>query len=258
MHSNSILTEEKLKQFKENLERQTYAHQDFIDRLDPEKIGFKRAAVLIALFEYQNEVFVILTKRSEQLKIHSGHVSLPGGKCDKTDADDIETALRESEEEIGLDKSHLTVLGKGFPFMSFHGIYITPVVAVIKNTHGITLKINKSEVDSAFACPLKYFINPDNHTIKMRTHSYNYTVPISNSNHQNPFLVELLKSPSGKTFHVWGVTAHILVPVVCLFYQASVTLGSSHYNSNDVFHQTREHLTSRSYFKNLFPQMSKL
>ncbi|KEH36569.1 nudix hydrolase-like protein [Medicago truncatula] len=77
----------------------------------------KRAAVLICLFEGQDgNLRVILTQRASSLSTHAGEVALPGGKRDESDADDIETALREAKEEIGLDPSLVTVVTLLEPF----------------------------------------------------------------------------------------------------------------------------------------------
>ncbi|XWS18482.1 hypothetical protein CRYUN_Cryun32bG0047400 [Craigia yunnanensis] len=79
------------------------------DYHDPEKL--KRAAILVCIFRGNNDdLRVILTKRSSNLSIHSGEVALPGGKIEETDADDVETALREAKEEIGLDPSLVNVV----------------------------------------------------------------------------------------------------------------------------------------------------
>ncbi|KAL6991171.1 hypothetical protein U1Q18_009290 [Sarracenia purpurea var. burkii] len=79
----------------------------------------KRAAVLICLFEDEKgDLRVILTKRSSTLSTHSGDVSLPGGKTEEGDADDVETALREAKEEIGLDPSLVNVVAVLEPFFT--------------------------------------------------------------------------------------------------------------------------------------------
>lgn len=77
----------------------------------------KRAAVLICLFEGQDgNLRVILTQRSSSLSTHAGEVALPGGKRDESDADDVQTALREAKEEIGLDSSLVSVITLLEPF----------------------------------------------------------------------------------------------------------------------------------------------
>ncbi|PWA70256.1 nudix hydrolase [Artemisia annua] len=77
-----------------------------------------RAAVLVCLFEEEDVIYVILTKRSPKLSSFSGQVALPGGRTDEGDTDDIRTALREAEEEIGLDPALVDVVTVLEPFVN--------------------------------------------------------------------------------------------------------------------------------------------
>lgn len=97
----------------------------------PLPIGGGKAASVLLLFAIQEgRLKILLTKRSEHLRLHAGQVSLPGGKDDPADSTPFATALREAEEEIGLDESDITRLGYGFPVLTSSQYIVTVAVAV--------------------------------------------------------------------------------------------------------------------------------
>lgn len=123
------------------------------------RIRPKRAAVLVCLFEGdQGEVRVILTKRSSTLSTHSGEVSFPGGKVEEGDADDIDTALREAKEEIGLDPSLVNVVTIFEPFVTKLGITVVPVVGILSDKSAFDPVLNAGEVEAIFDAPLEMFL----------------------------------------------------------------------------------------------------
>jgi len=150
------------------------------------------AAVLIPVVDHA-EPTVLLTQRSAHLKEHSGQIAFPGGKIDATDKSPRDAALREAEEEIGLDRSfvdpigYLDVYGTGF------GFRILPTVARVKP--GFRLTINHSEVDDAFEVPLSFLMNPANHQV----HSKEFR-GMERSYYAMPFAERF----------IWGATAGIL------------------------------------------------
>jgi 8-oxo-dGTP pyrophosphatase MutT (NUDIX family) len=117
------------------------------------------AAVLVPVVDYP-EPTVLLTQRAERLSDHAGQVSFPGGKIDKADANPLASALREAEEEIGLDRAHIEPLGYLDLYMTTLGYRIVPVVARIRP--GFTLKLNAGEVDNAFEVPLAFLMDQTN------------------------------------------------------------------------------------------------
>ena len=150
------------------------------------------AAVLVPVIE-REQPMVLLTQRAAHLNDHAGQVAFPGGKIDPSDPTPVYAALREAEEEIGLDSEFVEPIGYmdlyGTPF----GYRILPTVARV--SPGFELRINKSEVDDAFEVPLAFLMNPANHFLKTRefrdiTRSY-YEMPYGDR-------------------YVWGVTAGIL------------------------------------------------
>jgi 8-oxo-dGTP pyrophosphatase MutT (NUDIX family) len=117
------------------------------------------AAVLVGIVEHA-EPTVLLTQRAQHLPDHPGQVSFPGGKIDKVDKSPLDSALREAEEEIGLDRAHVEPLGYLDLYMTTLGYRIVPTIARV--TPGFALKLNKSEVDNAFEVPLSFVMDMAN------------------------------------------------------------------------------------------------
>lgn len=115
-----------------------------------------KASVLIALTD-QKEPEVILTQRSSSVSTHCGEVAFPGGKQDRLDQDLLHTALRESEEEIGLSPTVVEIIGSLDQVISKHGLQVTPWVGVIPQATVLTA--NPEELDAIFRVPLKFFMD---------------------------------------------------------------------------------------------------
>ncbi|XP_047974828.1 nudix hydrolase 15, mitochondrial-like isoform X3 [Salvia hispanica] len=135
-----------------------------------EPIQRNRAAVLICLFEDENsDLRVILTRRSSKLSSHSGEVALPGGKRDENDSDDVATALREAQEEIGLDPSMVEIVAVLEPFHTRINIAVVPVIGVIWDKRAFEPILNAAEVESVFDAPLEMFLKCLMACCRMRT-----------------------------------------------------------------------------------------
>ena len=104
---------------------------------------------------------VLLTRRSTALRRHAGQVAFPGGRIDPEDDGPIDAALREAEEEIGLDRDVVTPLGFLDVYLTHSGFRILPLVAMVTPPFG--LLINPEEVDEAFEVPLQFLMEPANH-----------------------------------------------------------------------------------------------
>ncbi|MGL5391940.1 MAG: CoA pyrophosphatase [Shewanella sp.] len=120
--------------------------------------GLRKAAVLIGLQLVKGELHVILTQRPWHLRAHPGQISFPGGKIEAQDPNAIDTALREAEEEIGLMRHNVEVLGSFPAHHTFTGFEIIPVLGLIKQPFALTL--DPGEVAECFTVPLNYFIEP--------------------------------------------------------------------------------------------------
>ncbi len=97
------------------------------------------AAVLVPLVERPGGITVLLTRRTEHLNDHPGQISFPGGRVEARDAGPVETALRETEEEIGLARSHVEIVGRLDRYETVTGFIITPVVGLVRPGFSLTL-----------------------------------------------------------------------------------------------------------------------
>ena len=122
--------------------------------------NLKPAGVLIPIVERASGLFVLLTRRSSELKHHAGQISFPGGRMEPQDVDIRDTALRETHEEIGIEPTCVDVAGYLTPMPTITGYAVTPVVGLLGG--GIRLTLDPSEVDVAFEVPLPFLLDPGN------------------------------------------------------------------------------------------------
>lgn len=118
------------------------------------------ASVLVPLVQRQ-ELMVLLTQRTDHLTDHPGQISFPGGRAELSDADATATALREAQEEIGLESRFVDVLGTMPTYTTGTGFIVTPVVALIDP--GFTVRADPFEVAEVFEVPLSFLMNPAMH-----------------------------------------------------------------------------------------------
>lgn len=163
------------------------------------------ASVLIALVEREAGLSVILTRRADHLRRHTGQVALPGGRRDPGETP-WQTALREAHEEIGLHPDFVTVIGLSTPYRTGTGYLITPVVGFVRA--GFTLTANPDEVADIFETPFGFLMDPANleeHERELPTGEtrrfYAYT-------HEDRF--------------IWGATAGMLRALYDRLYGAAV------------------------------------
>lgn len=121
------------------------------------------AAVLVGLVEREAGLSVLLTRRADSLSRHSGQVAFPGGRCDPGELP-WEAALREADEEIGLDRRFVRVAGLGDRYETVTGFRITPVVGFVRP--GFTLTPSAAEVAEVFETPFAFLMNPANHELR--------------------------------------------------------------------------------------------
>lgn len=153
----------------------------------------KDAAVLVGLVDGPEETRVILTQRTEHLSAHAGQVAFPGGKIDAEDGSAVVTALREAEEEIGLDRADVLPVGCLPPYASGSGYRIVPVIALVRP--GVAYAPNPGEVADVFEVPLAFLMNGANHRVGSRVW-----------NGRTGWFYEM---PYGERY-IWGVTAGII------------------------------------------------
>jgi 8-oxo-dGTP pyrophosphatase MutT (NUDIX family) len=150
------------------------------------------AAVLIAVVDHPQPT-VLLTQRSAHLNDHAGQISFPGGKIEATDASPLDAALRESWEEVGLDREFIDPIGYLDLYGTAFGFRILPTVARVRP--GFKLRISAAEVDDAFEVPLAFLMNPANHQLHSKEfrgiERWYYAMPYEER-------------------YIWGATAGIL------------------------------------------------
>lgn len=157
----------------------------------------RRAAVLVALARNRSgDLDVLVTRRAAHLRRSAGEVSLPGGKMEDRDAGEVGTALREAEEEVGLQGKDVHVIGQLPPLATFDGIVVTPVVALLLD--GFSVAPNPSEVEAIFYVPIKRFLSRLGHRV------YRFPGVFFDS-------IYFDDEVDGRMFTIWGLTAHMLM-----------------------------------------------
>lgn len=138
----------------------THAHDIWHQQSIEPGLKVKHAAVLIPLIERPDGVNVLLTQRTAHLNGHAGQISFPGGGVEAQDRHRQDTALRETEEEIGLPRAHVEVLGALPDYEMRGGVCVTPVVGWIRPPY--PTRADPFEVQDIFEIPLAHFLDPDN------------------------------------------------------------------------------------------------
>ncbi len=158
-----------------------------------ENDNFKPAAVLVPLVKRPSGLHLILTQRAPHLRHHPSQISFPGGKVEPSDLSLIHTAIRETNEEIGIQPSQIKPLVKLNTIPTISGYKVTPIVAIIDENY--TTAIDYGEVSSTFEAPLTHLLNPIN-TTKHKVFNKKHTC-------------ELIFIPFEKKL-IWGITAEII------------------------------------------------
>ena len=152
------------------------------------------AAVLVPIVGRSGQPTVLLTQRSAELPHHPGQVSFPGGRVEETDVNAADTALRETEEEIGLARRHVDIIGRLNTYVTRTGFVVTPVVGLVHPP--FELRPDPVEVAAVFEVPLSFVLDRNNH----ERHSRNW------QNRTRQFYV----FPHPERY-IWGATAGMLV-----------------------------------------------
>ncbi len=157
------------------------------------EIASRDAAVLILLIERDNGLHILFTRRAAHLKHHAGQISFPGGKYEASDDTLCHTALRETQEEIGIAICPSKIIGTLGQYSTITGFQVTPYIAIIDSLPPI--QVDKNEVEYTFEVPLAHCISPDNfmaHTVTRKQQLHNvYFIPWQNT-------------------YIWGATAGML------------------------------------------------
>nr|KYP37114.1 hypothetical protein KK1_041728 [Cajanus cajan] len=168
-----------------------------------------RAAVLICVFEgADGNLRVFLTQRASSIATHSSEVALPGGKREEGDADDVQTALREAKEEIGLNPSLVSVVTLLQPFQTNYGVTVIPVVGILSDRDAFSPVLASAEVKAIFDVPLEMFLKNDNRRAEEKEKmGEKYLIHYFDYENEN------------KKYVIWGITASILTSAATLLLQ---------------------------------------
>jgi len=154
----------------------------------------RSAAVLVPLIEHDGGMTVLLTRRTSSLSNHAGQISFPGGTHAPCDASPEDTALRETEEEIGVARERVELVGRMNACDTGTGFRVVPVVGLLRPP--VPLVPDPAEVDEVFEVPIDFVLDPANHRSEERVHRGErrrfWVVPYEDR-------------------YIWGLTARILV-----------------------------------------------
>jgi len=159
-----------------------------------EGVALTPASVLVPIVAHRESLTVLFTRRTAHLRAHSGQVSFPGGRVEPQDAGPAQTALRETQEEIGLAPERIELIGMLPEYHTRTGYRITPVVGVIAPP--FTLQADAQEVDAVFEVPLSFLLDPRNHQRHTRAFQGR--------------MISYFAMPYGEHY-IWGATAAMLV-----------------------------------------------
>lgn len=165
-----------------------------LDGLLPAGARLRQAAVLVPLIERARGLQVLLTRRTEALRLHAGQVSFPGGRIEPDDRDPVSAALREASEEVGLGPDLSRPQGYLDPFATITGFHVYPVVARVDDA--FHARPDPGEVAEAFEVPLSHFLDPANH----EQHSIVHEGRVRQF-HAMPY----------QGYFIWGATAGIIM-----------------------------------------------
>ena len=160
------------------------------------------ASVLVPLVLRDDGPQVLLTRRTDHLRDHAGQISFPGGRSEPEDGSPEATALREAQEEVGLDPQRVEIIGQMPVYTTVTSYVVTPIVALVHTPFDLTL--DSFEVAESFEVPLPFLMNPANH----RRHQFDM------DGRQRQFLSMPWRGIGSegveREFFIWGATAAML------------------------------------------------
>lgn len=167
---------------------------EILGGVDKPREGVRSAAVLVPLIDRAEGMSVLLTQRTPHLTSHGGQIAFPGGRLEIDDLTPEVTALRETEEEIGLARDTIRLLGRLKSSETGTGFHVIPVVGLIAPP--FELRPDPTEVADVFEVPLDFVLDPANHKIEAREHK-----GVSREFYVLPY----------RDYYIWGLTARLLV-----------------------------------------------
>ncbi|ANA34277.1 CoA pyrophosphatase [Ralstonia mannitolilytica] len=167
-------------------------------RLIDASLKLREAAVLVPLVQRDAGLTVLLTQRNASLSQHAGQISFPGGGREAIDRDAVDTALRETNEEVGIEGDHIEVVGRLPDYITGTGFHVSPVVGLL--TPDFVLRPDPSEVAEVFEVPLAFLMDPANHEVR----------ELRWEDRVRRFYAMPYRRPDGAYHFIWGATAGML------------------------------------------------
>jgi 8-oxo-dGTP pyrophosphatase MutT (NUDIX family) len=169
---------------------------------DRSVLGYSEASILIIFINNYNtdESYILMTQRKYNLRKHAGQIAFPGGRKEKEDKNLLETAVRETEEEISLSQANYDIIGNLPKFYTGTGYVVTPYVALMKTSSDWKnlIKPNSEEVEKIFVPKSKQLLSPEFHIGEKP--------PIKSS-------MSMTWRINYKNENIWGLTARVLVTI---------------------------------------------
>ncbi|NXL94955.1 NUDT7 diphosphatase, partial [Alectura lathami] len=199
-----------------------------------------KASVLLPLLVRDGKLCLLLTVRSMQLRRSPGEVCFPGGKREEMDKDEIDTALREAKEEVGLQPERVEVICRLVPGIDKMNHLVTPVVGFVEDS--FQAAPNPDEVSDVFVVPLEYFIEPLNYmALPYETSggyfSWMHCFTYDDHEHRKPF-------------KIWGLTAYFAVFLAIVIFRVKPTFAVDYDLDNLV-------TSAENSFMNLYASLNK-
>ncbi|KAM7058446.1 peroxisomal coenzyme A diphosphatase NUDT7 [Molossus nigricans] len=203
-------------------------------------LSSNKYSILLPLLAKEGKLHLLFTLRSEKLRRSPGEVCFPGGKCEPADVDDVATALREAQEEVGLPPQQVEVVCRLVPYLLDKNTFITPVVGLID--HNFQAQPNPDEVKKVFLVPLEYFLHP---------RAYHQNHMTESGHHFIIHCFEYTNPEDGVTYHIKGLTAKFALFVALIIlgkkptFEVEFNLNDLTSSSEEVFLKLHKHATSK-------------
>lgn len=200
------------------------------------KDKYFNSAVLVLLIKDKDKYSILFQKRNKNIR-QGGEISFPGGKVEKNDKSSLDTALRETYEEVGLEEKYMDIKGKIGTLIIPTGVLVEAYLAIIEVKHLDKLKLNYSEVEECFTVPLDYFLNtkPREERLKVETHPYYeengkiYQFPARELNLPERYYKSWSGMPRKVYIYlyenrvIWGLTAEIIMELIKILKEEKIT-----------------------------------
>jgi 8-oxo-dGTP pyrophosphatase MutT (NUDIX family) len=164
-------------------------------RLEVQKYaGIRQAAVFVPLVQRPDGLHVVFTRRASHLYDHAGQISFPGGRIEASDSDAVAAALRETQEEIGVDPKYIQLIGTQPSFLTSTGFAMKPVIGAL--LPGFIITPDTAEVAEVFEVPLSVLMDPAQHRL--------HEAELPGGGHRFYFSI------TWKSYFIWGATAALV------------------------------------------------